>query len=92
MRKEIRLEDLGPPVSHYTDAVRFGDLLFISGIATDGDGNVIGKGNPVAQAEDLVNVVHLCLLDDGAGDAPREALHDLDLALASGCREALFKA
>ena len=29
MRKEIRLEELGPPVSHYTDAVRFGDLLFV---------------------------------------------------------------
>ena len=51
MRREIRLEELGPPVSHYTDAVRFGDLLFISGIvATDGDGNVLGKGDPVAQA------------------------------------------
>ena len=32
MREEIRIESLGPAISHYTDAVRFGDLLFISGV------------------------------------------------------------
>ena len=31
-REEYSL-DLSPPISHYTDAVRFGDLLFVSGIA-----------------------------------------------------------
>jgi 2-iminobutanoate/2-iminopropanoate deaminase len=31
MRQEIRAERLHPPIGHYTDAVRFGDLLFLSG-------------------------------------------------------------
>ena len=41
-RKELRLPDLCEPISHYTDAVRFGNLLFISGMmAVDKDQRVI---------------------------------------------------
>jgi 2-iminobutanoate/2-iminopropanoate deaminase len=32
-RQEFRVESLHEPVSHYTDAVRWGDLLFVSGVA-----------------------------------------------------------
>jgi 2-iminobutanoate/2-iminopropanoate deaminase len=32
-REEFRVETLHEPVSHYTDAVRWGDLLFVSGVA-----------------------------------------------------------
>jgi 2-iminobutanoate/2-iminopropanoate deaminase len=32
-RQEIRVHGLSEPISHYTDAVRFGDLLFVSGVA-----------------------------------------------------------
>lgn len=32
-RQEFRVESLHEPVSHYTDAVRWGDLLFMSGVA-----------------------------------------------------------
>lgn len=31
MRREIRAEKLHPPIGHYIDAVRFGDLLFMAG-------------------------------------------------------------
>jgi reactive intermediate/imine deaminase len=31
-REEIEVEGLAPAVSHYTHAVRFGDLLFVSGL------------------------------------------------------------
>jgi 2-iminobutanoate/2-iminopropanoate deaminase len=49
-RHEIRLDELAPAISHYTDAVRFGDLLFISGIiAVDKDLNVVGGDDVVAQ-------------------------------------------
>ena len=49
-RQEIRVEGASEPISHYTDAVRFGDLLFVSGIAPfDSDGDVVGKGDVVAQ-------------------------------------------
>jgi enamine deaminase RidA (YjgF/YER057c/UK114 family) len=32
-REEFRVAGINEPVSHYTDAVRCGDLLFVSGIA-----------------------------------------------------------
>ena len=32
-RQEYRVESLHEPVSHYTDAVRWGDILFVSGVA-----------------------------------------------------------
>jgi 2-iminobutanoate/2-iminopropanoate deaminase len=33
MRQEFRVESLHEPVSHYTDAVRWGNLLFVSGVS-----------------------------------------------------------
>lgn len=49
-RQEIRVDDLSPPISHYTDAVRFGDILFISGVAPlDADLNVLGGDDVVEQ-------------------------------------------
>lgn len=42
-REEISLGE-SPPLSHYTDAVRFGDLLVISGIAAyDGKQEVVSE-------------------------------------------------
>ena len=50
-REEFRLDSLSEPISHYTDAVRFGDLLFISGCApVDGDLNLVGGDDVAAQA------------------------------------------
>lgn len=58
IREEYRVPELGEPISHYTDAVRIGDLLFVSGCtASDGRGNVVGRGDVVAQArQTLANV------------------------------------
>jgi 2-iminobutanoate/2-iminopropanoate deaminase len=53
-RREIRVPGLAEPVSHYTDAVRAGDLLFVSGcIAVDGDGRLVGGDDPVEQARQV---------------------------------------
>jgi 2-iminobutanoate/2-iminopropanoate deaminase len=50
-REEIRVEGLVPAISHYTDAVRFGDLLFISGVtALDENTKIVGKDDIVVQA------------------------------------------
>ncbi len=50
-REEIRVPELGTPISHYTDAVRVGDLLFVSGcVPTDAEGNVVGGDDVAAQA------------------------------------------
>jgi reactive intermediate/imine deaminase len=53
-RTEIRVDALAPPFSHYTDAVQIGDLLFVSGcIAVDGDGNLVGGDDVVAQTRQV---------------------------------------
>lgn len=50
-RQEIRVDGLSAPISHYTDAVRFGDLLFVSGVAPlDAASKVVGANDVVAQA------------------------------------------
>jgi reactive intermediate/imine deaminase len=48
------VDDLAEPFSHYTDAVRVGDLLFVSGcIAVDGEGNLVGGDDVVAQTRQV---------------------------------------
>jgi len=50
-RQEYRVEGLAEPISHFTDAVRAGDLLFVSGVvAVDADGNLVGDDDVVDQA------------------------------------------
>ena len=52
-KQEYRVPGLNPPISHYTDAIRFGDLVFLSGIApVDEELNVVGD-DAAAQAEQL---------------------------------------
>lgn len=53
-REEMRVPGLAQPLSHYTDAVRFGNLLFVSGAApVDEDGRLVGEGDVVAQARQV---------------------------------------
>jgi 2-iminobutanoate/2-iminopropanoate deaminase len=53
-REEIRVEGLAEPISHFADAVRAGDLLFVSGVvAVDGDGELVGGDDIVAQARQV---------------------------------------
>ncbi|RTL61419.1 MAG: RidA family protein [Pseudonocardiaceae bacterium] len=51
VREELVVPGGAPAVSHYTDAVRFGDLLHVSGmVALSPDGEVVGQGDVTAQA------------------------------------------
>jgi 2-iminobutanoate/2-iminopropanoate deaminase len=53
-RQELRITSLSEPISHYTDAVRFGDLLFVSGLAAlDSSGQLVGRGDVVAQTRQI---------------------------------------
>jgi len=53
-RQEYMVDGLSPPISHYCDAVRFGNLLFIAGIPpTDAKGNVVGGDDVAAQARQV---------------------------------------
>jgi 2-iminobutanoate/2-iminopropanoate deaminase len=57
-REEIRVRGQAEPISHYTDAVRVGDLLFVSGcVPVDSEGRLVGGDDVVAQArQTLANV------------------------------------
>lgn len=67
-REEIKIPGAATPISHYTDAVRFGDLLYISGCAAfDGDGKVVGKGDVVAQTRKVLENMLEILEAVGAG-------------------------
>ena len=64
-RKELVVEGLAPPISHYCDAVRFGDLLFISGVPpTDAAGRVVSD-DVAAQARQVF--LNMKLVLDAAG-------------------------
>jgi reactive intermediate/imine deaminase len=55
MREEIRVAELAEPISHYTDAVRAGNLLFVSGIVpVDGAGQLVGGDDVVAQTRQVL--------------------------------------
>lgn len=67
-REEYRVAGLGEPISHYTDAVRFGNLLFISGLGpVDGNSNLVGGGDPAAQTRQIMENMKLVLDAAGAG-------------------------
>jgi len=66
-RREYRLDDLAPPLSHYTDAVSFGNLLFISGIPPlDKDGKLVGADDPAAQTRFILECMGKILSQAGA--------------------------
>lgn len=68
MRDEYRVEGLPEPLSHYTDAVRAGDLLFVSGIVpVDEAGQLVGGEDVVAQATQVFESLRLVLAAAGAG-------------------------
>ena len=53
-REEIRVPGLAEPISHYTDAVRAGDLLFVSGfVPVDREGRLVGGDDVVAQTRQV---------------------------------------
>jgi reactive intermediate/imine deaminase len=65
-RREIRVPGQPEPISHYTDGVRAGDLLFVSGcVPVDADGRLVG-GDVVAQARQVFANVGAILEAGGA--------------------------
>ena len=69
-RQEYRVGGLPEPFSHYTDAVRAGNLLFVSGcVALDAEGKLVGEGDVVAQARQVFTNIGLCLSAAGASFA-----------------------
>ena len=61
--ERIRLpETIAEPISHYTDAVVAGGFLWISGmLPTDAEGKLVGKGDVVAQTEQVFRNIEAVL-------------------------------
>jgi reactive intermediate/imine deaminase len=69
-REEIRVPGQPEPISHYTDAVRAGELLFVSGcVPVDGEGRLVGGDDVVAQARQVLANVEAVLAAAGASFA-----------------------
>jgi 2-iminobutanoate/2-iminopropanoate deaminase len=67
-RKEYRVESMAVPISHYADAVRAGELLFVSGcVPVDADGKLVGGDDVVAQARRVFENIGSVLAAAGAG-------------------------
>jgi reactive intermediate/imine deaminase len=82
-REEIRVPELAEPISHYTDAVRAGDLLFVSGfVPVDGEGRLVGGDDVVAQARQVLSNLGAVLAAGGAtfADVVKVTVYLTDIA------------
>jgi len=67
-REEIRAKGLAEPISHYTDAVRAGGFLHVSGlVAVDGEGRLVGGEDVVAQTRQVFENMRAVLEAAGCG-------------------------
>ena len=61
-RREVMVEGLAEPISHYADAVVAGDTLYVSGIVpVDAEGAVVGGDDVVAQARHVFAIMERVL-------------------------------
>ncbi len=69
-RREFRVPGLNEPISHYTDAVSFGDLLFVSGIGPLAeDGSLVGGDDAAEQTRQIFRNLDRVLRAAGASAA-----------------------
>ena len=69
-RQEYRVPGQAEPISHYTDAVRAGSLLFVSGVVpVDGEGRLVGAGDVAEQARQVFRNIGSVLAAAGASFA-----------------------
>ncbi|MBN9007974.1 MAG: RidA family protein [Rhizobiales bacterium] len=66
-RQEFKVPGLAAALSHYTDAVRFGDILFVSGLtAHDSVGSLVGGDDAASQTRQVLSNLKLVLDAVGA--------------------------
>jgi reactive intermediate/imine deaminase len=71
--RQLRVEGLPEPFSHYSDAVLAGDTLYVSGlVAINAAGVVVGEDDPVEQTRQIFRNLKLVL--DAAGATPADVV------------------
>jgi reactive intermediate/imine deaminase len=81
-RREVMVEGLAEPLSHYADAVVAGDTLYVSGIVpVDAQGAVVGGDDVVAQTRQVFAIMERVLAAAGAmpGDVVKVTIYLLDV-------------
>jgi reactive intermediate/imine deaminase len=72
-RQEFKVPGLPAALSHYTDAVRFGNMLFVSGLtAHDAEGKLVGGTDAAAQTRQILTNLQRVL--DAAGATMADVL------------------
>jgi len=94
----IRAEGLSEPISHYSDAVRVGDAIYVSGQASvDANAKLVGAGDVVAQTRQVLENMKIVLAAAGAtlDDVVKVTVYLADCAdrpRVNEVRKAYFKA
>ena len=69
-RREYRVAGLPPAISHYTDAVAAGSLLFVSGVVSvDAGGRLVGGDDAAAQTRRIFEIMGAILAEAGCSFA-----------------------
>jgi 2-iminobutanoate/2-iminopropanoate deaminase len=95
-REEIRVEELAEPISHFTDGVRAGGFLYVSGVvAVDGQGRLVGGEDVVVQTQQVFENMRAVLEAGGCGfeDVVKVTVFLTDIddrALINPVRQAFF--
>ena len=94
-RRELRVPGLPEPISHYTDAVLAGELLFISGVVAVDERGALVAGDVVAQAEQVFALIGRVLRAAGGkpADVVKVTVYLLDIEeppLINPVRQAFF--
>lgn len=66
-RSVIRTHECAPTPPFFSQAVKVGDMIFVSGqLARDRDGQVVGKGDMAAQTRQVIENIRAILREAGA--------------------------
>jgi reactive intermediate/imine deaminase len=93
----IRAKGLAEPISHYSDAVRAGNTIYVSGqAAVDENGHLVGRDDVVAQTRKVLDNMKLVLAAAGAtlDDVTKVTVylaHAADRPRVNEVRKAYFK-
>lgn len=90
LRQEYRVDALAEPLSHYTDAVRFGNILFVAGLTPlDKDMRIVGGEDVVAQTRQVFENLRYVL--EAAGGSFTQILR-MNIFLTDICDRAAINA